>query len=127
MYFTREDFKKEKDLKIAHKIKLKKRLEKANSKVSRDSRHFEEFESRKQGHNEIKPNPAKKALEKAKQIGLQNEQAQFEKDLKEKERQRQIIECKKKRRLEKGLLFKKNKNGQPNLSNQINHLLSKLK
>ena len=130
----------EKDQKLAHRIKLKKRLEKAKLKLSSSAAttlndnyiNIEEDENCVSGkkiqkkHEERKPDPAKKALEKAKQIQLQKEQAEFERKLHEKKRQKQIIATKKRRKGEKDLLFKKTKRGQPILSNQISHLLSKI-
>lgn len=124
----------EREQKIAHRIKLKKRLEKAKHKLNinvskQDVQNDELVVTRnvKEVKHEVKkPDPAKKALEKAKQIQLAKEQAEFERKLKEKQRQKQFLETKKRRKDEKGLLFKKTKRGQPVLSNQIGHLLGKI-
>ena len=161
-YNSREKTLWEKKQKVAHRIKLKKSLEKAKLKVGNDvfaypeeqvedkrdemkddkrddkkvqvkeddKREEKGEDKRKQQqqrqHHSHKPDPARKALEKAKQVHLQREQAEFERGLKEKQRQKQIKETHKRRRQEKATLFKRTKRGQPVLSNQIAHLLGKI-
>jgi hypothetical protein len=117
----------QKQKQIAHKIKLKKRLEKAKAKISpADYTNNEEREEQKSTHQLTKPNPAKRHLEKAKQENFRKDQEEFERLIMEKRRQQKISEGKNRRRREKHLLYKKTTKVQPLLSQQITHLLSKI-
>jgi hypothetical protein len=126
---NKEERTDQKQKQIAHKIKLKKRLEKAKSKISpTDYIPNEEREEQKSAHSHqlTKPNPAKRHLEKAKKENFRKDQEEFERQIMEKRRQQKISEGKNRRRREKHLLYKKTTKGQPLLSHQITHLLSKI-
>jgi hypothetical protein len=128
---NKEERIEQKTKQIAHRIKLKKRLEKAKTKDSlKDhyplSKNEESPKSVPHHHQANKPNPFKKPLEKAQKVNFQKEQAEFERQIMVKRYRQKIFEGKNKRRLDKALLYKKTSRGQPVLSHQITHLLSKI-
>jgi len=114
--------------KLAHRIKLKKRLNKAYKKLDIDREVKETVDTTADDvkRSNSRSNPYKNALKKQEAVNAQKQEERERKDQEIKERQERISKTIENKKKVCRMLHEKTKKGQSNLNRQVDLLLGKI-